>query len=59
MQRQAASLEQQQAVMQQMEAARIAAEDAHRQHMEALRQMEESRTTTPVFGPEPRHAVRE
>jgi len=38
MQRQAASLEQQQAVMQQMEAARIAA---------------------PVFGPEPRPAVRE
>ena len=59
MQRQAASLEQQQAVMQQMEAARVAAEDAHRQHMEALRQMEESRTTTPVVGPEPRPAVRE
>ncbi|XP_027905698.1 uncharacterized protein LOC114165239 [Vigna unguiculata] len=38
MQRQAASLEQQQAVMQQMEAARVAAVDAHRQHMEALRQ---------------------
>jgi len=37
MQRQAASFEQQQAVMQQMEAARVAAEDAHRQHMEALR----------------------
>jgi len=30
MQRQAASLEQQQAVMQQMEAARVAVEDAHR-----------------------------
>jgi len=59
MQRQAASLEQQQAVMQQMEAARVAAEDAHRQHMEAFRQMEESRTTTPVVGPEPRPAVRE
>ncbi|XP_027934880.1 uncharacterized protein LOC114190266 [Vigna unguiculata] len=27
--------------------------------MEALRQMEESRTTTPVFGPEPRPVVRE
>jgi len=36
MQRQAASLEQQQVVMQQMEAARVAAEDAHRQYMEAL-----------------------
>jgi len=29
--------------MQQMEAARVAAEDAHRQHMEALRQLEENR----------------
>jgi len=37
MQRQAAALEQQQLVMQQMEAARAAVEDAHRQHMEALR----------------------
>jgi len=36
MQRQAVWLEQQQAVMQQMEAACVAAEDAHRQHMEAL-----------------------
>jgi len=27
--------------MQQMEVARVAAEDAHRQHMEALRQLEE------------------
>jgi len=59
MQRQAASLEQQQAVMQQMEAARVAAEDAHRQHMEALRQLEENRVATPVFGPEPRPPVRE
>jgi len=59
MQRQAASLEQQQAVMQQMETARVAAEDAHRQHMEALRQLEENRAAAPVFGPEPRPAVRE
>jgi len=36
MQRQVASLEQQQLVMQQMEAARIAVEDAHWQHIEAL-----------------------
>jgi len=34
MQRHAVSLEQQQAVMQQMEAARVAVEDAHRQHLE-------------------------
>ena len=59
MQRQTASLEQQQVVMQQMEAARVAAEDAHRQHMEALRQLEENRAAAPVFGPEPRPAVRE
>jgi len=59
MQRQAASLEQQQTVMEQMEAARVAAEDAHRQHMEALRQLEENRAAAPVFGPEPRPAVRE
>ena len=59
MQRQATSLEQQQAVMQQMEAARVAAEDAHRQHMEALRQLEENRVTALVFGPEPRPTVRE
>ena len=45
--------------MQQMEAARVAAEDAHKQHMEALRQLEENRTTAPIFGPEPRPAVRE
>jgi len=37
MQRQATSLEQQQLVMQQMEVARVAAEDAHKQHTEALR----------------------
>jgi len=49
MQRQVASLEQQQLVMQQMEAARVSAEDAHRQHMEALRQLEENRATAPVF----------
>jgi len=53
MQRHAASLEQQQLVMQQMEVVRVAAEDAHRQHME------ENRTTTLVFGPKPRPAVRE
>ena len=45
--------------MQQMEAARVVVEDAHRQHMEALRQLEENRTTAPAFGPEPRRAVRE
>ena len=28
-------------------------EDAHRQHMEALRQLEENRTTAPVHGPKP------
>jgi len=59
MQRQAATLEQQQLVMQQMEAARAAAEDAHRQHMEALRQLEENRVTTPTFGLEPRPTARE
>jgi len=41
-------------VMQQMEAARVAAEDAHRQ-----RQLEENRVAAPVFGPEPRPVVRE
>jgi len=59
MQRHAASLEQQQAVMQQMEVTRVAAEDAHRQHMEALRQLEENRAAAPVFGPESRPPVRE
>ena len=59
MQRQAASLEQQQAVMHQMEAARLAVEDAHQQHMEALRQLEENRAAAPVVGPEPRPTVRE
>jgi len=42
-----------------MEAARLAIEDAHRQHMEALRQLEENRVATPVFGPEPRPVARE
>ena len=42
-----------------MEAARAAAEDAHWQHMEALRQLEENRVVAPVFGPEPRPLVRE
>ena len=46
-------------MMQQMEAARAAAEDSHRQHMEALRQLEENRATALVFGPEPRPLVRE
>jgi len=45
--------------MQQMEAVRVAAEDAHWQHMEALCQLEENRAVAPVFGPEPRPAVRE
>jgi len=39
--------------MQQMEAVRVAAEDPHRQHMEALRQLEENRIVAPVFGLEP------
>jgi len=59
MQRQTTSLEQQQLVMQQMETARVAAEDAHRQHMEALCQLEENRTATPVFGPKTRPSIRE
>jgi len=42
-----------------MEAARVAAEDAHRQHMEALRQLKENKAVAPTFGPEPRPAVRE
>ena len=42
-----------------MEAARVAAKDAHRQHMEALRQLEETRTAAPAFGPEPQPTVRE
>ena len=37
----------------------MAAEDAHRQHMEALRQLEQNRAAAPVFGREPRPAVRE
>jgi len=46
-------------MMQQMEAARAAAEDAHRQHMEALHKLEENRATAPMFGQEPRPPVRE
>jgi len=45
--------------MSQTEAARVAAEDAHRQHMEAIRQLEENRTAAPAFGPEPRPTVKE
>ena len=59
MQRQATSLEQKQIMMQQMEVARVATDDAHRQHMEALRQLEETRTAAPAFGPKPRPAARE
>ena len=59
MQRQAALLEQQQVVMQQMKVARMAAEDAHRQHMEALHQLEENRVAAPMFRPKPRPLVRE
>jgi len=59
MRRQAASLEQQQLVIQQMEAARVVAEDAHRQHMEALRQLEENRAAASAFGHEPRPTIRE
>jgi len=44
--------------MQQMEATRLAAEDAHRQHMEALRQLEENRAAALVFGPKPRPVER-
>ncbi|XP_027911473.1 uncharacterized protein LOC114170189 [Vigna unguiculata] len=42
-----------------MEAARATVEDAHRQHMEALYQLEENKTVAPAFGPEPRTLVRE
>jgi len=41
-----------------MEVARATVEDAHRQHMEALRQLEENKATAPVFGLEPRPPVR-
>jgi len=58
-QRPTTSLEQQQMVMQHMEAARVATEDAHRQHMEALRQLEENKTTAPVHSPVPRPLHRE
>jgi len=53
MQRQVASLEQEQLVMQQMKAARVAVEDAHRQHIEALRYLEQNRTAARTFGAEP------
>jgi len=36
-----------------------AAEDAHRQRMEALCQLKENRTVAPIFGPKPRPPVRE
>jgi len=42
-----------------MEAARVAVEDADKQHMKALRQLEENRTTTPVHGPKPKPLHRE
>jgi len=42
-----------------MVATRATAEDAHRQHMEAFRQLEENRATAPMFGPEPRPTVSE
>jgi len=54
MQRQTTSLEKQQLVMQQMKATRLAVEDAHKQHIEALRQLEENRVVAPVHGSEPR-----
>jgi len=37
----------------------VAVEDGHRQHMETLRLLEETRTTAPTFGLEPRPVVRE
>ena len=37
----------------------MAAEDAYRQHIEALRQLEENRAAAPVFGPEPQPAAKE
>jgi len=42
-----------------MKVAWVVVEDAHMQHMEALRQLEENMTVALVFGPEPRPAVRE
>ena len=42
-----------------MEVARVAVEDAHRQHMEALRQLEENKATALGFGLEPRPPVKE
>jgi len=32
---------------------------AHKQHMQALRKLEENSTVAPAFGPEPRPPVRE
>jgi len=40
--------------MQQMEATRVASEVAQRQHMEALRQLEENGTAAPMYDFEPR-----
>jgi len=37
----------------------VVVEDAHRQHMEALRQLEENRAVAPVFGLEPQPILRE
>jgi len=52
MQRQEVSLEEQQMVMQQMEAARLAYEATKRQHMEALQQLENMAGGL-VYGPHP------
>jgi len=40
-----------------MEAAKVAAEDAHKQHMEALRQLEENKVAATAYGPKPRPPV--
>jgi len=53
MQRQEASLEQQHLVMQQVEVARQAADDAQRQHMNALRQLGENAAGAQMYGPHP------
>ena len=53
MQRQEVSLEQQHLVIQQMEAARQAADDAQRQHMDALRQLGENAAGAQMYGPHP------
>jgi len=34
-----------------MEVTRVVVEAAHRQHMEALRQLEENRTIAPIYAP--------